>query len=152
MTNIRITNETNQNLDDFEDLIKSIVILALKKENQNENAEVDITIVTDETIREINAKYRNKDTVTDVLSFPMFDFETSSIPKIGIYMLGDIMFSIDAAKRQSLEYNHSLKREIGFFIAHSMLHLLGYDHETKEDEDIMTKKQEEILSEIKLFR
>lgn len=136
-----------------EEIIERIVYNTLEKENKNKKAEVSITIVTNEEIKDLNNTYRNINKITDVLSFPMINYEIGEhIPTQGNYMLGDIVFSLDMAQLQCIQYGHSIEREIGFFIAHSMLHLLGYDHKTKQDEEIMLQKQEEILQSIGLYR
>lgn len=117
------------------------------------NTEVSVTIVDNEEIRKINNKFRNIDRATDVLSFPLIDFDNESLPDDGskIY-LGDIIISIERAKEQAKEYGHSIDREIGFLTAHSMLHLLGYDHMVPEEEKEMFAKQEEILNNLGLRR
>jgi len=100
---------------------------------------VSITFTDNESIRELNREYRDIDRATDVLSFPMDD-EGDDV------VLGDIVISLERAKEQAIEYGHSLEREISFLCVHSTLHLLGYDHETgEEDEKEMFMKQEEIL-------
>ena len=125
----------------------------LKYENFTDNTEISITIVTNDEIKKINSKFRNIDRPTDVLSFPMIDFANGEIPDFSeIIILGDIIINIDKALLQADEYGHSLERELGFLTAHSMLHLLGYDHMEAEDEKIMFKKQKEILNNVGLKR
>lgn len=110
--------------------------------------EVSLSFVTDEEIREINRNFRGIDKATDVLSFPQIDYdnddEVMTNEKSEI-VLGDIIISLDTAKRQAEEYGHSLNREICFLTVHSMLHLLGYDHMTEEDEKEMFDKQKAVL-------
>ncbi|MCL2593313.1 MAG: rRNA maturation RNase YbeY, partial [Defluviitaleaceae bacterium] len=126
---------------------------SLAYENFPHNAEISILIVNDLEIQKINKEHRKKDMPTDVLSFPLFDFASGEYPpKNEAYLLGDIVISIDTAKRQAEEYEHSLEREFGFLTAHSMLHLMGYDHETLEEEQEMFKKQKEILAKLELRR
>ncbi len=134
-------------------LIENVISEALRYEGVNDNTEVSVTIVDNEEIRKINNKFRNIDRATDVLSFPLIDFDNESLPEDGskIY-LGDIIISIERAKEQAKEYGHSLDREIGFLTAHSMLHLLGYDHMVPEEEKEMFAKQEEILNNLGLRR
>ena len=134
-------------------LIENVISEALRYEGVNDNTEVSVTIVDNEEIRKINNKFRNIDRETDVLSFPLIDFDNESLPEDGskIY-LGDIIISIERAKEQAKEYGHSLDREIGFLTAHSMLHLLGYDHMVPEEEKEMFAKQEEILNNLGLRR
>ena len=134
-------------------LVEEVAKLTLAHERINANAIVDVMVVDSNGIREINKTHRDKDTATDVLSFPMINFELGErIPLEGEYFLGDIVFSIEAAYSQAKELQHSIDREIGFFIAHSMLHLLGYDHMTDEEERIMMDKQEAILQKASLYR
>ncbi len=134
-------------------LIENVISEALKYEGVSDNTEISVTIVDNEEIRKINNKYRNIDRATDVLSFPLIDFDNEDLPNDGskIY-LGDIIISIERAKEQANEYGHSLDREVGFLTAHSMLHLLGYDHMVPEEEKVMFAKQEEILSNLGLKR
>ena len=134
-------------------LIENVISEALKYEGVSDNTEISVTIVDNEEIRKINNKFRNIDRATDVLSFPLIDFDNEDLPNDGskIY-LGDIIISIERAKEQANEYGHSLDREVGFLTAHSMLHLLGYDHMVPEEEKVMFAKQEEILSNLWLKR
>ena len=125
-------NNTNEEIN--YKLIEKVISEALRYEGVNDNTEVSVTIVDNEEIRKINNKFRNIDRATDVLSFPLIDFDNESLPDDGskIY-LGDIIISIERAKEQAKEYGHSIDREIGFLTAHSMLHLLGYDHMVPEE-------------------
>lgn len=134
-------------------LIENVISEALRYEGVNDNAEISVTIVDNAEIRKINNKFRNIDRATDVLSFPLIDFDNEGLPSDGskIY-LGDIIISIERAKEQANEYGHSLDREVGFLTAHSMLHLLGYDHMVPEEEKVMFAKQEEILNNLGLKR
>ncbi|MCD8090728.1 MAG: rRNA maturation RNase YbeY [Clostridiales bacterium] len=126
---------------------------ALKYEGFSDNVEISLTIVSGEEIRKFNKKFRGIDAETDVLSFPLIDFE-GELPDFSghVVPLGDIIISIDRAKQQSIEYNHSLERELGFLTVHSMLHLMGYDHMTEEEERVMFSKQREILDIMGLKR
>ena len=132
-----------------EELINSVIAESLRYEGVSDNCEISVTIVDNDEIHSINLKHRGIDSPTDVLSFPLIDFEKETLPDDGskIY-LGDIIISIEKAKEQAKEYGHSLDREIGFLTAHSMLHLLGYDHMVEDEEKIMFKKQEEILNNL----
>lgn len=137
-------------------IIKKSITQSLKYENIKKKVEVSVSIVDNKEIREINSTYRKIDKETDVLSFPMVDF---NIEEDDIYdyhdghlMLGDIVLSIEKALQQSVEYRHSLEREVGFLCVHSTLHLLGYDHESQEDTKVMRLKEEEILNSLKLVR
>lgn len=104
---------------------------------------MSIIIVDNKTIHEINKKYRNIDRETDVISFALEEGETIEEP---VKTLGDIYISIDKVYEQAKEYNHSIKRELFFLVTHGFLHLLGYDHMIKEDEEKMFSLQEEILN------
>lgn len=125
--------------DKFEKIIKENVENTLECENFGKDAEVSVTFVDNARIKELNSEFRNIDRETDVLSFPMDEDGNDSV-------LGDIVISLEKAKAQSEEYGHSLEREIAFLCVHSVLHLLGYDHERSEDEEKeMFEKQENIL-------
>ena len=113
-----------------------------------EECEISISIVDNEEIHQINKQFRGIDRPTDVLSFPQLTFEEGEIMdrnEKGEVVLGDIIISLERAREQAEEYGHSLKREIAFLTAHSMLHLLGYDHMEPEEEKEMFAKQKEIL-------
>lgn len=144
-------NETDFNLD--EELIKTVVKASLNYEHIKDDAEISFTLTDNETIHNLNKQHRDIDRPTDVLSFPLIDFTTESLADVaGTIYLGDIIISIEKAKAQAEEYGHSLERELGFLTAHSMLHLLGYDHIVPEEEKVMFAKQEAILSSIGLTR
>ncbi len=149
--NVLFENETN--IDVNSKLIEDVIKESLSYEKISNNCEISVTIVDNKTIHQINKKHRNIDRPTDVLSFPLIDFNKESIPNNSqVVYLGDIIISIEKAIEQANEYGHSLDREIGFLTAHSMLHLLGYDHIEKDEEEIMFKKQEEILENLNLRR
>ncbi|GIO27579.1 rRNA maturation RNase YbeY [Ornithinibacillus bavariensis] len=137
------------------ELVQGILKLAAKKENISDDAEVSVTFVTNEEIQEINRDYRNLDKPTDVISFALEESVEGEMAIIGEdlpVVLGDIIISVERAEEQAKDYNHSFERELGFLAVHGFLHLLGYDHMTKEDEKIMFGKQEEILGEYNLGR
>ena len=127
---------------------------ALKDEGFEELAEVSLTYVDNETIKKMNKEYRNKDTVTDVLSFPLGENgEYDLNPDTGRLMLGDIVISLERAEEQAKEYGHSFERETTFLATHSMFHLLGYDHENSAEEDeLMRKKQSAVLEKLGISR
>ena len=127
---------------------------ALKYQKFPYNAEVSVTFTDNEGIRELNAEHRNKDSATDVLSFPMYDFKNGEEPIDDMPVeLGDIVLSLERAAEQAEQFGHSLKREIAFLTVHSVLHLLGYDHETgDEDEAEMFALQDKIMDYIKIYR
>ena len=113
-----------------------------------ENAEFNVIITDNKNIRDLNKKYRNIDKETDVISFALEDEEDENV-YLEKRILGDIYISIDKAKEQSKEYEHSLTRELSFLAVHGLLHLLGYDHMNQKDEKVMFAKQELILGERK---
>jgi probable rRNA maturation factor len=137
-------------------LITKAVKEALKQEEFEYFAEISVSFIDNEAIHKLNLQYREKDKPTDVLSFPIWEkdeLEDGSAFDGHAVTLGDIIISAEQAKVQSLEYGHSLEREICFLAVHSVLHLLGYDHETsEEDERYMKQKQEDVLKKIGLPR
>lgn len=140
MNRYEIFNETDEETDIEE--IKKLVDYALKYKNL-ENVEFNIIFVDNETIRNINKEYRKIDKETDVISFALEDNEDIKF-EFG-RLLGDIYISIPKMKEQAKEYGHSQQRELSFLIIHGLLHLLGYDHMAKEEEEVMFKEQELIL-------
>lgn len=140
---ISIFNETNEDLDielkELKELLENVA-----RDEKLDNIVFNVIIIDNERIKEINKKYRNIDRETDVISFALEDDKTMKLD--GIRLLGDIYISIDKVKSQAEEYGHSFKRELSFLAVHGFLHLLGYDHMTKEDEEVMFSKQEEVLS------
>ena len=113
-----------------------------------ENYEIDVSLVDDETIHQINRDYRNVDRVTDVISFAFNDDKdpNDQINSLEVQkMLGEILICLPQAKRQAAEIGNTLDRELSFLFTHGLLHLLGYDHMTPEDEAIMFPLQEKIL-------
>ena len=162
---VHIENETEEQFQfDYEELIRSVVGAALEYEACPYDAEVEVVLTDNAGIHEINLQQRNIDRPTDVLSFPMAEYETPADfegleaqedvfdPDSGEYMMGDIMISVDKVKEQADLYGHSEKRELGFLVAHSMLHLMGYDHMEDAERLVMEKRQEEILNSIGLTR
>ena len=131
-------------------LVRRSVNAALKYEDFQRPCEVSVTFTDNEKIRELNAQYRNIDRATDVLSFPLFDEDFEDEEELA---LGDVVLSLEKAQEQAKEYGHSFEREVAFLVVHSVLHLLGYDHETsEEDEKEMFFRQEEIMKLLKLER
>ncbi|MBC8585034.1 rRNA maturation RNase YbeY [Youxingia wuxianensis] len=135
-------------------LIRRCCHAVLLSENFHQNAEVSVSFVNNEQIRELNNEYRQKDAPTDVLSFPLGqDGVYDKNMETGAIMLGDIVISVEKAIEQAKIYGHSLQREIGFLTVHSMLHLLGYDHEKGGLETLrMREKEEEVLTKLGLQR
>ena len=131
-------------------LIKKAIKTALAYEDFPRAAEVSVTVVDNEAIREINREHRGIDRPTDVLSFPMFDEDFDDGEDA---ILGDIVLSLEKAVAQAAEYGHSVRREVAFLTVHSVLHLLGFDHEEgKAEESEMFETQEKILTIMKLTR
>ncbi len=134
-------------------LVRSAVLATLAYEGYGQVCEVSVTFTDDEGIWAVNKQYRGIDKATDVLSFPLTDFEggeepPADEPKIS---LGDIIISLERAETQAKEFGHSFEREAAFLTVHSMLHLLGYDHERSEEDDAdMRQRQREILEEMGL--
>ena len=146
---IEVFNNTNISVDFIDEIIE-IVKYTLKKENC-ENGVLNIIFVDNKEIHKINKEYRNIDRVTDVISFALED-EEDLVNPTEYRILGDIYVSLDKCIEQAKEYGHSFKRELCFLCVHGTYHLLGYDHMTKEDEEIMFKKQEEVLDAFKITR
>ena len=143
MNSFEIINETNENINELDE-IKKLVDFTLDYQQIN-NAFFNIIIVDEQKIHEINKTYRNKDSVTDVISFALEDDDT--FIKTDVRILGDIYICLKRAKDQAIEYGHSFLRELSFLTVHGLLHLLGYDHMKEDDEKIMFKLQEMILNE-----
>lgn len=160
-TEIAIENEQEilQFPEQYKELIKKVINAALSEQKFNDNCFVSVSVVDNDTIREINREHRDIDCATDVLSFPVLEFDEKGdiIQDCGdVYdgkiILGDIVLSIERALEQSKDYGHSIEREIGFLVCHSVLHLLGYDHETESERIIMRKHEEKILENLGLTR
>ncbi|MCR4831560.1 MAG: rRNA maturation RNase YbeY [Pseudobutyrivibrio sp.] len=149
---------------DYEKIAKDVVNTAIDYMEFPFEAEVSITLTDDEGIQTINKEFREIDSPTDVLSFPMIEYKEpgdfSSIeenddlfnPETGEVILGDIVLNIPRIYKQAEEYGHSNLREYAFLIAHSMLHLFGFDHMTDTDASIMEEKQREILEILNISR
>ncbi len=148
MNNFEIFNETHDEIKELDE-IKKVVEFALKYQNITCSV-FNIIIVDEKKIRELNKNYRNKDSVTDVISFALEDDDT--FIKTDFRVLGDIYICLKRAKDQANEYGHSLLRELSFLTIHGLLHLLGYDHMKEEDEKVMFELQERILDEYGIKR
>ena len=140
--------------DALEALIQSAILETLQCENFSADCEVSVTFTNNAGIQTLNKEYREKDSPTDVLSFPMFDFQSEEVPQNEESLpLGDIVISLERAQEQANEYAHSFRREAAFLTVHSTLHLLGYDHElSQRAEDEMFEKQHAVLAEMKIGR
>lgn len=116
-----------------------------------DRAEISLTMVSPEEIRELNRDYRNVDSVTDVLSFPQFEGK-EDLPEEGEICLGDVVICEDKVREQAAEYGHSYEREFTYLFVHSLLHLLGYDHMNDEEKAVMRNKEEEVMNRLDLRR
>ena len=145
---IGLFNQTSQTLDEYLDIIRNVLEYGLKKLDVTD-VSFNVIFVDNKYIHELNKNYRNIDRETDVITFALEDDKTfNPVERI----LGDVYISIDKAISQSEEYGHSLKRELCFLAVHGLLHLLGYDHMKKEEEEVMFKLQEDILNEMGITR
>lgn len=156
---INIEYEAEKKLEiPYEEIIRDVVEASLDYEECPYEAEVNVVLTGNEEIHQVNLEYRNVDRPTDVLSFPMLEYEKPSgfehveeefadcfNPETGELMLGDIMISVDKVEEQAEKFGHSSARELAFLVAHSMLHLCGYDHMEEDERLVMEQKQSEIL-------
>lgn len=147
-------------------IINEVCEKALRAEEVNIPYQISLLFVDNEEIRDINRETRGIDKATDVLSFPMLDYPKDKVFKEvykdtkfnEIYLdgeelvLGDMVLSLERAKEQSIEYNHSFNREVCYLVVHSILHLLGYDHMEDEEKKRMRKREEEILGDLNITR
>lgn len=147
---IEIFNQTEEKIQEYLNELKEMLTDFCKREKLD-NVVFNIIIVDNNTIKEINRDYRGKDAPTDVISFALEDDKNVIAPE-GIRVLGDIYISVDKAREQAKEYNHTFKRELSFLAVHGLLHLLGYDHMKEEDEKIMFSKQEEVLNYYGIYK
>ena len=142
---IQFYNQTSESVETYEAMITTVVNETIKQENlTNEMLECSFIFVDNEQIREINANYRQKDAVTDVITFAIEDEMPGEIKIQGIpmpRMLGDVFISLPRTREQAERYGHSFERELSFLAVHGCLHLLGYDHIEPEEEKIMFGKQ-----------
>lgn len=142
-------NEMNEEFDKYEEIYQTLMEKTFKKLNIKKDYEVDVNLIDNERIHEINREYRHVDRPTDVISFAFLDHVDGEVTIKGDIptLLGEIFISVDKAEEQANAYGHSLLREMSFLFVHGLLHLLGYDHMTKEEETVMFSLQEEILKE-----
>ena len=146
-----LINEVDSFKEDYQQDYLTIIKETTKQLNIDENIELSCILVDDQKIHDINKEYRKIDRSTDVISFALEDSEqyyVTGMPR----SLGDIFIYVDHAKMQAEEYGHSLKREMCFLFTHGLLHLLGYDHVEKEDEEKMIMTQKSILEALKIGR
>lgn len=162
-----VENEVDAKFDfDIEELSILVASKVLETEGCDHDVEIGLTITDDDGIKELNSQFRDIDKPTDVLSFPNVSYETAGDfsvfesdqkidlinPDTGKIMFGDIVINEKRVREQAVEYGHSEKREFAFLVAHSMLHLCGYDHIDKDEAAVMEKKQEEVLSSLGITR
>ncbi len=161
-----VENETDIDFEfDIKEILDTVMKQVLAMEKCPYEAQVNLLITDNQGIHELNRQYRQVDAPTDVLSFPMIPFQKEAEfsvveeeeadcfdPESGELILGDIIISAEKVFEQADQYGHSVKRELAFLIAHSMLHLCGYDHMVKEEADIMEEKQERVLSFLGITR
>lgn len=162
---LQIDYETDREIGiEYEELAKKVVQKVLDMEGCPYDAQVNLVLTDNEEIQRVNTEFREIPAPTDVLSFPMIPFETPAdyaiVEENQSYfdldtdelLLGDIMISVDKVFAQAEEYGHSVTREFCFLVAHSMLHLLGYDHMTPEEAVVMENKQRTALDELGITR
>lgn len=155
--NLIITNQQSKPLSvEMEETLRRAVLTSLALEGQSAQVEIGLTLVSDQTIRHYNHSFRDKDAVTDVLSFAMRDHVAEEpgaaqppAPDL-VELLGDIVIAYDRALEQAKRFDHSLRRELAYLTVHGLLHLLGYDHENEGDKRVMRGREEAILKELGL--
>lgn len=161
-----VENETEVSFSfDVKEVADSVIETVLEQEGCPYEAQINLLLTDNEGIRTYNAQFREIDRATDVLSFPNVDYEEPADfsdleeqeadyfdPDSGELILGDIIISVDKVKEQAESYGHSEKREFAFLVAHSMLHLCGYDHMEEEEAKVMEAKQEEALKTLGITR
>lgn len=161
-----VESETDRDLPfDVEEVTGKVIVEALDQEQCPYEVSLNVLLTDNEGIHELNRQHRGIDRPTDVLSFPNVDYDRPADfsvaedniedyfdPENGELCLGDIVISVDKVYEQSAEYGHSVMREYAFLVAHSMLHLLGYDHMEPQDAEVMERKQEEILDRLGITR
>lgn len=152
--------------EEFINKLSAVCSFTLKEEDLDKDYQISLLFVDNDEIKEINEETRGINKETDVLSFPMLDYENKKVYK-NMYkgyefdetymdgnelVLGDMVLSLEKALEQSLEYNHSYEREVSYLVVHSILHLLGYDHMEEDEKIIMRKREEEILNKLEIIR
>ncbi len=142
-------DETFDLTEDIEEDLKKALLKTLEVEGLDSDYEISLSFVNKEEIRSLNRDYRDKDAVTDVLSFYLFD----SLEEIKTFkMLGDIVICVDRARDQAEDFGHSVKREMTYLTVHSCLHLLGYDHMEEEEKKEMRSREKLIMKELGVFK
>lgn len=136
---------------DWAQKIDQVAEICLREEEIPAYAEVDLLFVDNETIRGMNREYRDKDSATDVLSFPMYEAD-EPLDEDEELLFGDIVISLERAQEQCEEYGHSLEREVMYLLVHGLLHLAGYDHMEEEEKKQMRAQEEKLLAVIGAIR
>ena len=161
-----VENETDESFAfDVEETVKLVAEKVLDTENCPYETQINVLLTDNMQIRFFNKEYRDIDRETDVLSFPNLEIESAGVfeieedeeadffdPESGELILGDIIISVDKVKEQAESYGHSVRREFAFLVAHSMLHLCGYDHMETDEARVMEKKQEDVLASLGITR
>lgn len=161
-----VENETEETLDfDVQELVEQVAVQVLEQERCPYEAQVNVLLTDNDGIREYNRNYRQMDRPTDVLSFPNVEYRTPADfseaeasladcfdPDSGELILGDIILSLDKVREQAAEYGHSRRREFAFLVAHSMLHLCGYDHMEEAQAAVMEARQALALEALHITR
>ena len=164
--NLCLENETDRSYDfKLKETAESVINEVLSSEGVRQNVDIELLLTGREEIRRLNREFRDTDKETDVLSFPNLDFDKPSDlscadlhpedytdPDSGNIYLGDIVINVYRMEEQAKSYGHGIKREFAFLTAHSMLHLLGYDHMTEDEERVMFEKQEFVLNKLGIIR
>ena len=167
---INIEYETEKKLDlDYEKIINDVIAESVEFEKCPYEVEVSVTLTDNDSIHAINKEFRDVDRATDVLSFPMIDYEKAADfdaleeefdsspesyfnPETGELLLGDIIISVEKVIEQAQNYGHSPRRELAFLVAHSMMHLFGYDHMSEDEAKVMEMRQEAVLTKLGIGR
>ena len=164
MVDLNTDIQTEEKFDfDPDEVARRVCEEVLRQEDFPQDAEVSLLVTDEEEVHRLNLEFRGIDRTTDVLSFPGLDYENPALfeesidescinPANGCVMLGDIVINAQKVKEQASEYGHSELREFAFLVAHSMLHLCGYDHMTPEEADVMEKRQEIALTSLGITR
>jgi probable rRNA maturation factor len=148
---ILIDNRTEEYIldDTTEKFIEKIAEITLEHLGKGKNYEISVSFVTNDEIKKLNRDYRNNDSVTDVLSFPMeeeFELDMENI------LLGDVVISVDKIKEQSIEYGHTFERELSYLFVHSLLHLFGFDHIEEKKKEVMRKEEKLIMEKLQIYK
>lgn len=149
---VLINNEqTDYDIAGYDELITKGFQIAARLENLQGELEISVSFVDNVYMKKLNRDYRGLDVSTDVLSFPQDDADGFSLP-MGVRILGDIVISLEQAYEQAREYGHGIDREVAYLAVHGFFHLLGYNHETPEEQRVMRKLEEIVLQELDLRR